>query len=298
MTCSSHSTDDDPRPPAARKARVAALAVLVASPLSGGVSEMAAARLAARRLAAALFALALFVVSPPPRRRVAAPPHAARRRPRRARPRAPRLPRRFPLGLRRAPAPRVPPRAHRAPARGRSRGPAPAVREQDVPEPLVPGHGPGRADARRGRERHVRSRDEPLVRHVRPRRGVVGRRRADMGDRGAGRAPRADLLLAGKRGRDSRRPPHLVRALRRDGPVRAKGASRRRVAPRRPREETSERDVLRPRGDPVVVQAVVQRGVLRGARPLRPHPRPGEPGDARGVSPRGRRRRRRAGSRR
>ena len=45
---------------------MAALAVLVASPLSGGVSEMAAARLAARRLAAALFALAMFVVPPPP----------------------------------------------------------------------------------------------------------------------------------------------------------------------------------------------------------------------------------------
>ena len=45
---------------------MAALAVLVASPFSGGVSEMAAARLAARRLAAALFALALLVVSPPP----------------------------------------------------------------------------------------------------------------------------------------------------------------------------------------------------------------------------------------
>ena len=45
---------------------MAALAVLVASPFSGGVSEMAAARLAARRLAAALFALAMFVVSSPP----------------------------------------------------------------------------------------------------------------------------------------------------------------------------------------------------------------------------------------
>ena len=108
----------------------------------------------------------------------------------------------------------------------------------------------------------------------------------------ARRAPRADLLLAGKRGRDSRRPPHLVRALRRDGPVRAKARAAG-VARERPRGDERARRPP-PARDPVVVQAVVQRGVFRGARPLRPPPRPGEPGDARGVSPRGRRRRRRA----